>query len=97
MEVGAAMAHLMASRVEDALSWAERASIQGSDHALPISIFAAIYARAGRSKEARLAMRRLRQLDPELRLSHLRDWLPFQRSQDLESFADALHVAGLPA
>jgi TolB-like protein len=96
MEVGAAMAHLLARRIEDALSWAERASIQGSDHALPISIFAAIYARAGRGNEARLAIRKLRQLDPHLRLSHLHEWLPFQRSRDLETFADALREAGLP-
>jgi TolB-like protein len=97
MEVGAAMAHLMANRVEDALSWAERASIHRSDHAFPISIFAAIYARAGRGKEARLAMQQLRQLDPELRISNLREWLPFQRGQDLEIFAKALRKAGLPA
>jgi TolB-like protein len=96
MEVGAAMAHLMASRIEDALSWAERASTQGSDHALPISIFAAIYARAGRGKEAARAIKQLRRLDPELRLSHLHEWLPFQRPRDLESFADALRKAGLP-
>ena len=52
MEVGTAMAHLLAGRTEDALSWAERASRQRSDQALPISIFAAIYARAGRGNEA---------------------------------------------
>jgi TolB-like protein len=97
MEVGAAMAHLMASRIEDAVSYAERASIQRSDHALPISIFAAIYARAGRGREARLEIQHLRRLDPELRLSHLGEWLPFQRGQDLAIFADALCKAGLPA
>ena len=96
MEVGAAMAHLMASRIEDAVSYAERASIQRSDHALPISIFAAIYARAGRGREARLEIQHLRRLDPELRLSHLGEWLPFQRGQDLAIFADALRKAGLP-
>ena len=96
MEVGAAMAHLLAGRIEDAVSWAERASTQRSDHALPISIFAAIYARADRRKEARLAIQQLRQLDPELRLSHLYEWLPFQRRQDLANFADALREAGLP-
>ncbi len=95
MEVGAAMAHLLAGRMEDALSWAEKASIHRSDHAFPISILAAIYARAGRGNEARLAIQQLRQLDPELRLSHLHEWLPFQRPQDLENFADALREAGL--
>jgi len=41
-----------------------------SDRAFPISVLAAIYARAGRGDEARLAIQQLRQLDPALRLSH---------------------------
>jgi TolB-like protein len=96
MEVGTAMAHLLAGRTQDAVSWADKASVHRSDHAFPISIFAAIYARAGRGNEARLAIQQLRRLDPALRLSHLNEWLPFQRPQDLENFADALREAGLP-
>ena len=95
MEVGTAMAHLLARRTQDALSWAEKAARQ-ADQALPITIFAAIYARAGRDDEARLAMQQLRKLDPELRIANLAAWLPFQRPQDLEHFADALRAAGLP-
>jgi TolB-like protein len=96
MEVGTAMAHLLSGHTEDALSWAERASIHRSNHAFPISILAAIYARAGRGDDARLTMQQLRELDPELRLSHLHGWLPFQRHRDLETFADALREGGLP-
>jgi TolB-like protein len=96
MEVGTAMAHLMAGRTEDALSWAERASRHRSDQALPLTIFAAIYARAGRGDEAKAAMQHLRRLDPTLHRSNLGEWLPFQRPQDLASFADALRDAGLP-
>jgi hypothetical protein len=96
MQVGTAMAHLLAGRAEDALSWAEKASRHKSDHAFPISVLAAIYARAGRGDEARLAIQQLRQLDPELRLSHLHEWLPFQRPRALKTFTDALREAGLP-
>jgi TolB-like protein len=96
MEVGTAMAHLLAGRKEGALSWAEKASRHMSDQTLPIAILAAIYARAGRGNEAKLAMQQLRQLDPALRLSNLGEWLPFQRPQDLENFAGALREAGLP-
>jgi hypothetical protein len=78
------------------VSWAEKASIHRCDHAFPISILAAVYARAGRSEESRSAMQQLRQLDPALRLSHLGEWLPFRRPQDLENFTDALREAGLP-
>ena len=96
MEVGIAMAHLLAGRTQDALSWAEKAARHRSDQALPITIFAAIYGRAGRTDDARLAMEQLRKLDAELRLANLGAWLPFQRPQDLENFADALRAAGLP-
>jgi len=96
MQVGTAMAHLLAGRTEDALSWAEKASRHQSDHALPISILAATYARAGRGGDARLVMQRLRRLDPALRLSNLHEWLPFERPEDLDNFADALREAGLP-
>ncbi|HEY3149720.1 MAG TPA: winged helix-turn-helix domain-containing protein [Dongiaceae bacterium] len=96
MEVGIALAHLLAGRTEDALSWAEKASRHRADRAFPIGILAAIYARAGRGDEARLAIQQLRQLDPGLRLSNLGEWLPFQHPQDLETVADALRAAGLP-
>jgi len=96
MQVGTAMAHLLAGRTEDAVAWAEKASRHQSDHALPIAILAASYARAGRGDEARLVMQQLRRLDPALRLSNLREWLPFQRPQDLDTFAAALRDAGLP-
>ena len=77
MEVGNAMAYLLSGRTEDALLWAEKASLHKSDQALPISILAAIYARAGRGNEARLAVQQLRRLNPGLRQSKLGEWLPF--------------------
>ena len=42
------------------------------------------------------AMRRLRELDPSLRVSNLKDWLPIHRPEDLARFADGLRRAGLP-
>ena len=96
MEVGTAMAHLLAGRTEDAVSWAERASRHLPDRLLPITILAAIFARAGRSHDAKVMLHRLRRLDQAPRLSELNEWLPFQRSEDLDIFAGALREAGLP-
>jgi TolB-like protein len=96
MEVGTAIAHLLAGRTEDALSWGQKASSDKAGRAFPIGILAAIYAHAGRGDEAEMAIRQLRQLDPELRLSNLGEWLPFRRPQDLAVFADGLRTAGLP-
>lgn len=96
MEVGTAMAHLLAGHTEDALSWAEKASKHLPDRVLPITILAAIYTSVGRGNQAAVLMQRLGQLDQAPRLSDLNEWLPFQRSQDLDIFADALREAGLP-
>jgi TolB-like protein len=96
MQMGNAMAHLMAGRTDEAVSWAEKASIHRCDHAFPISILAAVFARGGRVEEASSSLQQLRQLEPALRLSHLGDWLPFRRPQDLENFTDGLREAGLP-
>jgi hypothetical protein len=46
--------------------------------------------------KARQAMQRVRTLDPSLRVSNLKDWLPIHRPEDLARFADALRLAGLP-
>jgi hypothetical protein len=63
---------------------------------LPIIILAAIFARAGRENEAKTLVQRLHQIEQAPRVSDLNEWLPFQRSQDLDIFADALREAGLP-
>jgi Flp pilus assembly protein TadD len=97
MEVGLALAHLLADRAQEALSWAEKAASHRPDRLFPVGILAAVYARAGRAEDARLAIRQLSELDPEFRLSNLAEWLPFRRPQDLENVADALRAAGLPA
>jgi len=90
------MAHFLTGQSEDALSWAEKASRHVPDRVLPIIILAAIFARAGRGNEAKTLVQRLHQIEQAPRVSDLNEWLPFQRSQDLDIFADALREAGLP-
>jgi hypothetical protein len=41
-------------------------------------------------------MDRLRQLNPDLRLSNLRDWLAFQRPEHADAWVDGLRRSGLP-
>ena len=96
MQAGTAMAHLLAGRIKAAATWAERASRDLPAFLLAVGVIAASYALAGRTDEAQQAMRRLRELDPALRISNLRDWLPFRRPQDVATFAGGLRTAGLP-
>lgn len=96
MQAGIAMAHLLAKRFDAASSWAEKAFRDLPSFLMVVAVIAASHALAGRMEHARRAMDQLRQLDPNLRLSNLGNWLPFQRATDLETFSEGLRKAGLP-
>jgi TolB-like protein/Tfp pilus assembly protein PilF len=96
MQAGMAMVHLFAGRFDAASSLAEKASRDLPSFLMVVSIIAASHALAGRADEGRRAMDQLRKLDPTLRISNLRDWLPIHRPEDLAIFADGLRKAGLP-
>ena len=96
MQAGMAAAHLFAGRFDDAASWAGKASRELPSFLMATTVLAASHALAGRSDEARHAMRHLRELDPALGISNLPDWLPIRRSQDLAVLTDGLRKAGLP-
>ena len=57
---------------------------------------AAGHALAGRLEIGRKAMERLRQIDPDLRVSNLFEFTPLRRAQDMASYQDGLRKAGLP-
>lgn len=96
MQVGMALAHFFAGRFDSASAWAEKALGNLPSLLVAVALLAASHALAGRIDEARQATQRLRVLDPSLRVSNLKDWLPIHRPEDLARFADGLRLAGLP-
>ncbi|ROM94611.1 winged helix-turn-helix domain-containing protein [Pseudomonas brassicacearum] len=96
MQVGMALAHFFAGRFDLATDWAEKGLGNLPSFLPPVALVAASHALSGRMDKARLAMQRLRELDPTLRLSNLKDWLPIQRPEDFTRFFDGLRLAGLP-
>jgi TolB-like protein len=96
MQAGTAMAHLLAGRFDIASSWAEKAYRELPSFLMVVAVIAASHAFAGRAGEARRAMDHLRELDPTLRISNLKEWLPLQRPEHLATFGDGLRRAGLP-
>ncbi len=96
MQAGTAMAHLLAGRFDIASSWAEKALRELPSFLIVAGIIAASHALTGRMDDARRAMQHMRKLDPALRISNLKDWLPLQRPEHLATFADGLRKAGLP-
>lgn len=96
MQVGMALAHFFAGRFDPASDWAEKALRNLPCLLASVALIAASHALSGRMDKAKQAMQRLHELDPSLRVSNLKDWLPIQRSEDLKRFADGLRLAGLP-
>ncbi|MBZ9780337.1 winged helix-turn-helix domain-containing protein [Pseudomonas sp. REP124] len=96
MQVGMALSHFFAGRYECATEWAEKA-LRNLPTLLPAAaLVTACHALSGHMDQAAQAMERLHELDPGLRLSRLKDWLPIKRPEDLERFTEGLRLAGLP-
>src|SRR6266498_1540156 len=92
-----ALAHFLASRYDEAASWAERALREQPNYLAALRVAAASNALAGRSEKAQKIMARLRQLNPVLRISNLADVTPpLRRPEDLANWEEGLRKAGLP-
>ena len=91
-----ALAHFVAGRYGNASEWAAKAVREQPNFPVAIRSLAASSALAGRLDDAQRAIARARRLDPELRISNLRDRVGPYRPEDLARFAEGLRRAGLP-
>jgi len=96
MQTGMAFAQMFTGRFDEASTWATKALREMPDYLPGLSVAAASHALAGRMEEASRAMQRLRQIDPALRVSNLKDWLPVRRPEDLAKWGQGMQMAGLP-
>jgi TolB-like protein len=95
IQAGIAMAHLLAGRFDVASAWAEKACGEMPSFLMAVAITAASHALAGKADKAQDAMHLLRQIDPTLRVSDIRDWLPFHMQADAVRLEEGLHRGGL--
>src|SRR5262249_41180275 len=96
MQGGIALAHFLAGRYAEALSWAEMAVREQPNHLVAACTAAASNALAGRLAEAGKATAHVRQLEPALRISNLSDLFPIRRPEDFAKWEEGLRKAGLP-
>jgi len=97
MQNGMAHAHFFAGRYDEASSWAAMVLRESPDFHDALRMSAASNVLAGRLEEANRAMARLRNLDPALRVSILRELQgPYRRPEDIARYEEALRKAGLP-
>jgi TolB-like protein/class 3 adenylate cyclase/tetratricopeptide (TPR) repeat protein len=92
----AALAHFLAGRYGEAWPLAERACRERPHFLGAVRVAAATNALAGRLNEARGFIAWALQLDPELRISNLKNRVTWFRPEDFAKYAEALRRAGLP-
>jgi adenylate cyclase len=93
---GTAFAHVLAGRYDEASSHAEQALIENPHSHQALRMAAVSHAFAGRMEGAQQAMARLREIDPALRVSNLKDLTPLRRPEDMTRYAEGMRKAGLP-
>jgi TolB-like protein/Tfp pilus assembly protein PilF len=96
MQNGTAHAHFVAGSYDEASSWAGMVLRERPKTHSALRIAAASNALAGHMEEANKLGARLRQLDPSLRVSNLKDALGPFRPEDLARYEEGLRKAGLP-
>jgi tetratricopeptide (TPR) repeat protein len=96
MRAGTAYGHFLLGRYDEAASWAAMALHDRPDFQGGLRIAAASNAMAGRSEQAHKAVARLRQLNPALRVSTIKDLVGPWRAEDLSRYEEGFRRAGLP-
>jgi TolB-like protein len=92
-----AFAHFFAGRYDEAAAWSEKAFWERPNILATLRIAAVSNAYAGRLEQARKAVARALELDPDMRLSNLRHRVGiFRRPEDYAKYAEGLRMAGLP-
>ena len=93
---GVAFAHLLSGRFDEAASWAEKALRLQPKYFFTNVVRASVEAHCGRMEDAQQAIIRIREADPTLRISNLRDLEPLRRHEQFAIWADGMRKAGLP-
>jgi adenylate cyclase len=91
-----ALALMGLGRYAEASSWAEKQFREQPDHLSAACTAAACHALAGRLDQGYKAMERVRQLDPAIRVSNLRDRSGLRRPEHVARYIEGLRKAGLP-
>jgi len=96
MKTGTAHCYFFLGQYDDAVNWAALAFQDAAENQAVLRIKAASHVLAGRADEAQEAIARLRQINPTLRVSNLKDVLGPYGREDLSRYEEAMRRAGLP-
>ena len=91
-----AMAHYLAGRYAEAITFAEAANREQRGFVLPQCVLAASEAFLGQLGAAQATVRRLLESQPTLRISNLQSLMVLRRPQDITNWERGMRLAGLP-
>jgi hypothetical protein len=94
MQAATALAHFVAGRYSEALSWAEASVREQPNNVATFGIIAASAALSEKLAKAREALAQLHRLHPTFPISNLNDLYPLRRPEDLARWKDGLRKAG---
>jgi TolB-like protein/Tfp pilus assembly protein PilF len=95
-QTGMANAHFLRGRYEEALSWVSMALRQRPNSLSALRVSMAANALAGHLDMARQLLGRYRELDPDARLTKMREWWWFRGGEDVEKYLEGFRLAGMP-
>ena len=95
MQMVTGHAYYIAGRYAEAVTWAEKAFRERPNLLPTIRLMAATNALSGRLEEAQKAIARGRALDPNMRISNLKDRVGPFHPEDFARYVQALRLAGL--
>ena len=95
-QTGMANAHFLRGRYEEALSWVSMALRQRPNSLSALRVSIAANALAGHLDMARQLVGRYRELDPDARLTKMREWWWFRGGDDVEKYLKGFRLAGMP-
>jgi TolB-like protein/tetratricopeptide (TPR) repeat protein len=95
MQAVTAVAHFVAGHYVEAAEWAAKAHREQPSFLGAIRNMAASNALCGHLEQAQRALARARELDPDLRISNLKDRVGPYRPDDFARFAEGMRLAGL--
>ncbi len=94
-EHGLAVANFFLRRFDISLSWAIKSMARQKNYVPPVRFAMMCYAMLGRVDDARTMRARLRELNADMTLSQLKNYMAYERSEDNELYSEAFRVAGV--
>ncbi|WGD56896.1 adenylate/guanylate cyclase domain-containing protein [Bradyrhizobium sp. CB1650] len=94
-ETAMGIALLFLHRPVEALEWISKALTRRASFPSALRFATVAYSVLNRTDEAYSMVKRLQNVDPDLRISQLKSWVPFQRSEDAEMFIEGMRKAGM--